>query len=179
MSHYIIMKRKILFGAVLAVFTLLNFGCSKDEGVSGELGNNYLKVKVDGVEKIFANVSANWVEGGNYLMIIAMDQGKESLMINVMSEATRVPAGEYHLDGGSGFKLLIAHNTTNESGQVNSTATDDTVAPEDSFDLKIDKINNNEVEGTFSGVLVRTQGLVTLATLKLTEGSFKTSIKPN
>lgn len=173
------MKKKILLGAVLALFTMLNFSCSKDDNVSGEVENNYLKVKVDGVEKIFSNVSANWVEGGNYLMITAMDQGKESLMINVMSGTTRVPAGEYHLDGGSGFYLLVAHNTTNEGVQVNSTATDGTVAPEDSFNLKIDKINNDEVEGSFSGVLVRSQGLQTLSTLKLSEGEFKTSIKAN
>lgn len=173
------MKKRILFGAGIALFSALSFSCSKDDGPNGEVGNNYFSVKIDGKEKTFPIVEAAWVEGGNYLMISAMDNGKESVMISVMSDKTRVPAGTYTLQDNSGFSILAAHNTTKDEVQVNSTASRDTDAPEDSFNLKIDNINNNLVEGTFSGTLIRVQGLETLGSTKLTDGKFKTNIQPN
>jgi len=173
------MNRKILFGAGMVLLTTLFSGCAKDDDVSGEIKDNYLKVKIDGVEKSFPTVEAHWVEGGNYLTINAMDNGKESVTITVMNESTRVPAGQYSLDDASAYSIVSIHNRTSSSTQVNSAATRGTQSKDDSFNLKIDKIDNGSFQGTFSGTLIRVEGLNTLGKVTLTDGEFKSSIAPN
>ncbi len=173
------MKRILFLGAMLALFGTLTVGCSKDDGPSGEVKDNYLKVKVDGVEKNFAVVSANWVQGGGSLSIYGMNDNKESVTIHVFSQTSRIPAGQYSLDDNSGYSITAIHNITNNGNQVNSTASRGTDAPEDSFNLKIDKIDNGSAQGSFSGVLIRVQGLTTLGSVAVTEGQFKVSIKEN
>lgn len=174
------MKRNIFFGAVMMILCSLFIGCSKDDETDGgKVSNNYLKVKIDGREKTFTSVQTRWVDGGNYLSIMATDNGKETVMINVLSETSRVPAGQYTLDDATKFTLLATHNITENNKQINATATRNTVAPEDAFTLKIDKINNTSVEGSFKGTLVMVQGLTTLDKMELTDGEFKTDIQPN
>lgn len=159
------------------LFVFLISGCGKKDPVTGEVKTDYLKVKIDGREKSFTDVEARWVDGGNFLEINATDDGSEWLVITIMSETTRVPAGEYGLDDGSAFTILSAHSVVDNNGQLNHTATRGTLATEDTFNLKIDKIDNGSVEGEFSGVLVRVEGENTLGTVTLTEGKFKAAIK--
>src|SRR5690606_15062375 len=141
-------------------------GCSKDDPATAEVSNNYLKVKVGDIEKNFSNVKARWVDGGNYLEVTGSNGGTEWVTITVLSETTRVPAGQYSLDDASEFDILSAHILTNDQGtQLNHAASRGTLASEDAFNLKINKIDNNQVEGTFSGVLVRVQGAQTLGTV--------------
>lgn len=173
------MKRTALLGASLAIFSLMNFSCSKDDGPSGEVKNNYLTVKIDGVDKTFAVAEARWTEGGNILSMTGTNQGKESIMISVLSETTRVPAGQYSLDDATAFTILSSHMLIKDGAQVNSSATRNTVTKDDSFNLKIDKIDNGSVEGSFSGVLARVQGLNTLGKVSLAGGKFKLAIQPN
>jgi len=177
------MKRNILLAATIGMFSLMSLGCSKDDGVSGEVGTEYLKVKIDGVEKNFAVVSAYWADGGNTLSMngTIMD-GKnpsEALMLSVISDDARVPAGQYSLDDATSFTILAAHMYVQGNAQINSGATRDTETKDDAFNLKIDKIDNAQVQGSFSGVLARTQGLNTLGKVTLTDGKFSLKIKPN
>ena len=177
------MKRNILLAATIGMFSLMSLGCSKDDDVSGEVGTEYLKVKVDGVEKNFSVVSAYWADGENTLSMngTTMDGNKpsEALMISVISDDTRVPAGQYSLDDATSFTILAAHMHMQGTGQVNSGATRDTETKDDAFNLKIDKIDNSHVQGSFSGVLAQTQGLNTLGKITLTDGKFSLKIKPN
>lgn len=171
------MNRKILL-VTMFLITLLISSCNKKDEVSGEVKDNYLKVTIDGNEKSFAIVKGRWVDGGNFLEITGNNSGNESIVITVMSDSQRVSSGQYSLDDGSGFTILAAHSVIG-SNQLNHTATRGTLAPEDAFNLKIDRIDNTLTEGSFSGVLVRVEGANTLGTVTLSKGSFKTSIDPN
>lgn len=173
------MNRKIVFGALAMLFIVLQSACSKDDKTTGEVNNNFLQVKIDGKDKSFSNVIARWVDGGNYLEITGIDPGKESISISVLSDATRVPAGQYGLDDASQFKILSSYSLFNSNSQLNFAATRGTLAVEDAFTLNIEKLNNSATEGTFSGVLVRAEGNTTLGLVRLTEGKFKAAIKAN
>jgi hypothetical protein len=173
------MKNKIVSKMIALLFIVLATACSKDDKVNGGVKENYLKVKIDGREKNFPDVRARWIEAGNFLEITASENGSEWVTITVMSETTRVPAGQYSLDDGSAFTILSTHTIINNNAQLNHAATRGTAAREDAFSLKIDKIDNGSVEGSFSGVLVRVEGLTTLGTVTLTEGQFKAAIEPN
>ncbi|WP_144036468.1 hypothetical protein [Sphingobacterium psychroaquaticum] len=173
------MKRTLTLGLFLSLLTFLYTGCSKDDDANGEVQENYFKVKVDGTEKIFPIVEARWVDGGNYLSIYGMNSGKESVTVTVMSEKTRVPAGQYSLDDASGYTILSAHIVSSSNGQLNAAATRGTVSTDDAFDLKITKIDNGQVQGSFTGTLIRVEGLNTIGKVVLTDGQFKASIKPN
>ncbi|MFZ4263326.1 hypothetical protein ACFRAE_14900 [Sphingobacterium sp. HJSM2_6] len=174
------MSKITVYHLAIFAFSIIIMGCQKDSSNPGEdVNSNYLKVSVDGVEKNYPTVSAYWVEGGNYLSINAVDQNKESLAITVMSETSRVPIGQYSLQDNSGFTLLSMHSLFNAENQLHHTATRNTVAVEDDFQLKIDKITNSSAEGSFTGTLVRVEGLNTLGKIVLTGGKFKTTIKPN
>jgi len=170
------MNRKILL-ATMFIIAILISSCSKKDEVIGEVKDHYLKVKIDGNEKSFATVKGRWVDGGNFLEITGNNSGNESIVITVMSDSRRISSGQYSLDDGSGFTILAAHSVMS-SHQLNHTATRGTLAPEDAFNLKVDRIDNTSTEGSFSGVLVRVAGVNTLGTVTLTEGSFKTSIDP-
>lgn len=173
------MTTKFLTASLFLFFTVLFSGCSKSDDATGEVGTNYLKVKIDGKEKSFANVTARWVDGGNYLEINGTDSGNEWVTFTVMSESARVPAGEYSLDDASNFTIVSSYSIQKDNAQVNFAATRGTLAAEDAFFLKINKIDNSSVKGTFSAVLVRVEGLNTLGKVALTEGEFQAAVKPN
>lgn len=170
------MKRNLLFMAVASA-ALLFSSCNDDDdnNAGGVVGNSYLNVTINGTQKSFSDVRGRWVDGGNFLEINATNTGEEWVSITVLNETTRVPAGTYTLNDGSPFTILSVYG----DGQLNYTATKNTLAVEDAFNLNISKIDNAEVEGTFSGVLVRVNGETTLGTTTLQNGSFKTSIAPN
>lgn len=168
--------KKIIFACTALVIILT--GCKKDEA-TGTVDSTYFTVKIDGVEKSFVSTDARWVDGGNYLEITGSNGGNEWMKLTVMSENTRVPMGQYSLDDHSGFDMLAIYSVTKDNQQLNLTATRNTFAPEDALNLNISKINNSTVEGSFSGSLVRVEGLKTLQTINVTNGKFKTTIKPN
>ncbi|MBD1431566.1 hypothetical protein H8B06_01910 [Sphingobacterium sp. DN00404] len=172
------MTRKLLFGVFAALFGFFVCACSKDP-VADEIKTNYLQLKIDERVKTFSDVEGRWVDGGNFLEIIATDDGKEWFTFTVMSETTRVSAGNYTLDDESGFTILSTYSLVDDNGQLNYAGTRGTLAPEDAFSLRIDKIDNGSAEGSFTGVLVRVQGENTLGMVKITEGQFKTELKPN
>lgn len=170
------MTKRIIFAC--SVLSMFITGCKKDDA-TGTVDSTYFMVKIDGVEKNFASAEARWVDGGNYLEITGSNGGTEWMKLTVMSEATRVPGGQYTLDDLSGFDILAIYSLTKDNQQLNVTATRNTLAPEDALNLDIAKINNSAVEGSFSGALVRVEGSKTLQTVKVTNGEFKTSIKAN
>lgn len=171
------MNRKIL-RSLVPVLLLFFASCGKDDTNTAITGG-YLTVRVDDREKSFSDVQGRWVDGGNYLEITATNDGNEWLMITVLSESTRVPAGEYALDDGSPFTILSTYALIGNNSQTNYSATRGTLAEEDAFQLTIDKIDNGAVEGEFSGMLVIVEGEQTLGTLSLENGRFNTQIKPN
>lgn len=172
------MKRFLLL-FTLSLLSTTFVGCSDDDdddnNAVGPVGTNYFTVTIDGVQKSFANVSSRWVDGGNYLEINATNDGNEWVSITVLNDTTRVPAGSYTLNDSSPFSILSIYSI----GQLNYTATKDTLAAEDAFTLNITDIDNGSVEGTFSGVLVIVQGENTLDMATLQNGSFRTAIAPN
>ncbi|WP_437918917.1 hypothetical protein [Sphingobacterium sp. LRF_L2] len=173
------MNRKIKLGiGAFLLFSLLS-SCGKKDTVSGDVKLNSLQVKINGKEKSFSNVQARWVDGGNYLEINSTDNGSEWVSITVLSETTRVSTGQYSLDDESLFTILGVYSLTNNQEQLNYTATRGTLAPEDAFSLKIDKINNTHVEGSFSAVAVRVEGATTLDAVTLTDGKFNVDIDAN
>ena len=170
------MKRNVLLLAV-AFTSLLFTSCNDDDdsNASGAVDTSYFRVTVNGTEKNYSNVQGRWVDGGNFLEITATNTGEEWVTITVMNETARVPQGTYTLNDSSPFTILSIYSI----GELNYTATKNTLAAEDAFTLNITDIDNSEVEGTFSGVLVRVNGETTLGTATLQNGSFKTTIAPN
>lgn len=71
--------------------------------------------------------------------ITSNNSGNESIVITMMSDSRRISSGQYSLDDGSGFTILAAHSVIS-SNQLHHTATRGTLAPEDAFNLKIDRI---------------------------------------
>ncbi|MBE8714408.1 hypothetical protein [Sphingobacterium hungaricum] len=173
------MTTKFFSASLVLLLIVLFSGCSKTDEATGEVGTNYLKVKIDGKEKSFSDVSARWVDAGNFLEVSGTDSGNEWVTFTVMSESSRVPAGEYSLDDASNFTIVSIYSILKDNAQVNFAATRGTLAPEDAFVLKIDKIDNVSVKGSFSAALVRVEGLNTLGTVTLTEGEFQSAVKPN
>ncbi|WP_143090431.1 hypothetical protein [Flavobacterium akiainvivens] len=174
------MKRHFMF-LTACILTLVFTSCSDDDdngNAGGPVPTTFLTVTVDGVEKSFSNVQGRWVDGGNFLEINATNDGIEWVSFTVMSETTRVPAGNYTLDDGSAFTILALY-TAGSGASQNYAATRGTLAPEDAFALQINQISNTNAEGTFSGVLASVEGETTLGTVTLTNGAFSTSIGPN
>lgn len=171
-----VMIKKIIFA--FAALAIILTGCKKD-GATGAVDSTYFTAKIDGVEKSFTSTDARWVDGGNYLEITGSNGGTEWIKLTIMSETTRVPSGQYTLDDLSGFNILAIYSLTRDNQQLNVAATRNTYAPEDALNLNLSKVNNSMVEGSFSGALVRVEGLKTLQTINLTDGKFKTTIKPN
>lgn len=164
--------------AAAASLTLSSCSDDDDSNAGGVAPNSYLTVDINGVEKSFSDVQGRWVDGGNFLEINATNNGTEWVSFTVMSETSRVPEGSYSLDDASPYTILSVY-TADGGTQMNYTATRNTLAPEDAFNLDIDDISNTSVEGTFSGVLVMVQGENTLGSVSLANGEFKTGIAPN
>lgn len=173
------MKRNLLlFGA--AFISVLQLGaCSNDDNVTGSVAADSLEVTINGTKKVFSNVQARWVDGGNYLELTASNNGSEWVSVTVLSETTRVPVGTYTLDDGSSFSILSVYNLNSEGSQHNYSATKGTAAPEDAFILDIEKISNSAASGTFSGTLVSVEGLNTTRIVTFTDGKFNVSVKPH
>lgn len=162
---------------VLLIISIFFSSCSNSVDDDLDDSMNFLKVKVGGVERTFTDVSARWIEGGNFLEIVASATGPESLSIVVQSEVSRVPIGEYALDDNSIYTIVSAYSSTENNIQQNFAATRGTVSAFDAFNLKINGLNERVVEGTFSGSLVSVSGLETLATLSLEEGAFYVNMR--
>lgn len=171
------MFNKIRSASTIVLFLLFT-ACSKDNA-TGEVTTNYLTVKIDGKEKNFSDVRGRWVDGGNFLEITASNSGDEWLTFTVMSNSTRVSAGQYSLDDASGFTLISTYSPDKNKPALNYAATRGTLALEDAFALDIKTINNSTVNGSFNGVLVRVEGATTLGQVTLTDGKFNTAIVPN
>lgn len=169
------MTKKMILA--ISVFALFFSGCKKDEA-TGTIDTTHMSVKIDGVEKKFSAVDARWVDGGNFLEITGSNGSMEWLTITVLSENSRVSSGRYSLDG-TGPNMLGTYSVTKDNQQLNVAATGGTHAPEDALNLEITNLNNSAAEGSFSGALVRVEGLKTLQVVSLVDGKFKTKIKPN
>ena len=173
------MKRKFFLTEVLLIGNLLLSSCGNDDSGVGPVTKNYLEVKVDGTAKTFSNVKGRWVDGGSYLELTGNNNGSEWISITILSESTRVPVGSYTLDDATPYTILSTYGTTSGNSQQNYTATKGTAAPEDAFTLNIDKISAIATSGTFSGTLVKVEGLTTLGTVTLTDGKFSAVISSN
>lgn len=162
----------------LVAFFLLT-ACSKS--VDDDLGEsmNFMKVTLGDNEEIYTNVSARWIEGGNSLEVRGTNDGSSWVAFTVMSESSRVPAGTYALDDSSPYTIVALHNRTEHDVQFNFAATRNTLSTVDKFDLKIDKINDRVVEGTFSGKLIYVNGEVLVRSIAVKNGSFSTKIEAN
>ena len=175
------MKNKYLVLIIVTAMITMLVACrKKDHNIGGsQTGWGYgMQVKVDGTVTHFSDVTARWIDGGNYLEITGTNDGTEWISITIMSETTRVPTGQYSLDDGSAFTILSVYSHTDGNARMNYTATRGTLAPEDAFVLHIDRIND-EVEGSFSGSVVMVEGIRTLGIVTLEEGQFKAPIRPN
>ena len=171
------MKR--IFTASTIALLLFFTSCSDDDKATGEVTTNHLTVKVDGVQKSFSDVRGRWVDGGNYLEITATNNGDEWLTFVVMSNSTRVPAGQYSLDDASGFSILSIYSPNKNNPDLNFTAVSGTTTSEDAYTLHINTINNSAVNGSFNGRLIINEGETILGTVTLTDGQFSTTILPN
>lgn len=158
------------------VACLFSVSCSNRVEDDLAQSGNFLKVTIDGDERIFTDVKGRWVEGGDYLEITAVADASTSVSITVLSENGRVPVGEYVLDDDTGFGLLGVYSHTENDIQHNYAASPSTISLLDAFSLKIQNINDRSVEGTFSGRLIQMRGLEVLGDVVLTDGSFFTAI---
>jgi len=160
--------------AFLALFLLT--ACSKS--VDDDLGEstNFMKLTLGDKEEVYTDVSARWIEGGNSLEVKGTSDGSSWVVFSVMSEGTRVSAGNYALDDNSPYTIVALHNRTENNIQLNFAATRNTLSTLDKFELKLDHINDRVVEGTFSGTLIYVHGQEVIRSIELKGGSFSTAI---
>lgn len=165
-------KRSFLTMLVLVLTSLTITSCSKKDDGNGF----HLKAKIGSKDQIFNDVSARWIDGGNYLEITGRTANNEWLAITVLNEAMRVPVGTYTLDDNTSFSILTIYHFMENNVQKNFTASRGTVWT-DEFSLELSKVDNNIVEGKFSGTLVIGSGLNTLEAIAVANGSFSAPIK--
>ena len=158
------------------VACLFTISCSKRVEDNLAESGNFLKVTIDGDERVFTDVKGRWIDGGDYLEITAQADGSTWVSINVLSENGRVPIGNYQLDDDTGFGLLGIYSYTENDVQYNYTASPNTVSLLDEFSLHIQNISDRSVEGTFAGRLIQMRGLEVVGDVELTDGSFFTAI---
>ncbi|WDF70199.1 hypothetical protein PQ465_07425 [Sphingobacterium oryzagri] len=166
-------KFTLLIGVMVGIFL---FSCSKRVEDDMIDSGNFLKVTIDGEQHVYTDVQGRWVDGGNYLEITARQDAATWLRITVLSENGRVTTGDYTLDDASGFDILSLYTKPSNDAQLNYAATRATISLLDAFSLKIQAIGDRSVEGTFTGNLIRVQGLEVLGEVQLSDGSFVTSI---
>jgi len=166
--------KKTFLMLIVAVLTIS--GCSKKDDEANNEGGFHLKAKIGSKDRIFSDVRARWIDGGNYLEITGRASNNEWLTITVMNEAKKVPVGKYSLDDNTGFSILSIYTLIENNTQENYTASRETVWP-DVFNLEITKIDNTVVEGKFTGTLVIGSGLTTVETITVENGSLSAPFK--
>ena len=165
------------FLMMLMVLTTLTItSCSKKDDDATNDGSLHLNAKIGSKDRTFSDLRARWVDGGNYLEITGRVSSNEWITITVLNQTTRVPIGKYTLDDNTPFSLLTTYTLIENNTQKNYTASRATVWP-DLFNLEITKIDNNVVEGKFTGTLVIGSGLTTLETITVENGSFSVPFK--
>ncbi|MGN5953152.1 hypothetical protein ACP6L2_00920 [Sphingobacterium lactis] len=68
---------------------------------------------------------------------------------------------------------------TKDRVKIPYAATNKSVPKEDYFEIKIDQITNDHVQGTFSGTLIRYEDGVTLEKIPISNGKFNLTVEPS
>lgn len=168
-------RKTFLMLLVLVATTLTLISCSKDDDETINGDGFHLKAKVGTKDMSFKDVRARWVDGKSYLEITGMTSDNEWLTITVMNDAIRVPVGKYSLDDATPFSILSIYHFMDGNVQKNFTASRQTIW-NDAFELEISQINDNNVEGKFSGILVIGSGETTLERITIENGTFNAPI---
>ncbi|GHE31096.1 hypothetical protein [Sphingobacterium griseoflavum] len=173
---------KFNFTLFMLISVLLLTTCSAcSNSVDDDLGEstNYMKVTVDDKEEIYSDVSARWLEDGRSLEITATKSGSSWISITVLAPDKRVAAGVYALNDASGFDIVAIHQQLRGDAQLNFSAVRNMISPTATFAMKLEKLTDRAVEGSFSGKLIILQGPTVLHQVALTKGSFSTVIRSN
>lgn len=155
--------------AILAI-TLTSCSNGNDDDNSGG-GSGTLKATINGKEVVYTNVRARWVDNSNYLEILGKHDNT-NLMITILTDAAKVPAGSYSLDDNTPYSILAVHNEMLANNQQKNHTASRGTTWNDQFAMKIDVISTSNVKGTFSGIMVVGEASQVLSTMTVENGSF-------
>lgn len=160
----------LVFLFALVAFTFASCSNGSDDDNAGG-GSGILKATINGKEVVYTNVRARWVDNSNYLEIIGKHDNT-NLMITILTDAQKVPAGSYSLDDNTPYSILAVHNEMLENNQQKNHTASRGTTWNDEFSFKIDEISSSNIKGSFSGIMVVGQASQVLSTMTVENGSF-------
>ncbi|MGV6946933.1 hypothetical protein [Sphingobacterium kyonggiense] len=172
------MKTKLFLGSLICLFSLLIISCGKDDSTPSDEKGDFIKMKINGVDRVLYSTKANWSREGTQLEFTGIIGEDEFIEIKIGNTTTKLPAGEYNTDQESPFRIIAFYRVIRDNVKITYSAINQSDHKEDYFEIKIDKITNDHVEGTFSGTLIRHKDRVMLDKTTITNGKFSLTIEP-